>query len=663
MMKKKLLGLMLVLLCMGSGTAAQNLERALLIDSIVDLSVPKERWQLMDLTSNLIRLFKGTAVEDVARANGFEEIDPLIVEYTLSLFLEKTARTICENDLNEFSNQELRSVVQFMESDAYERLKSTHFAVGHMDYRGSLSGLLGISPSLTDDLYYKDAFDRLYDDFDPPVLEDVKVFEAALDEFMQGPHVIPYLKNSGEESYVSISKSAYNRYKCLLLDFLSPKQVDEVNAFYRTDIGSKVGENGLSDMFLHTAMMTEDVVKNLMKVSLLIMSDSDTRIKIIQSFSQKTTGDDWISTYVQKNRSDGIKLYEMYRPVREVKIGKDTYIGETRRGLPHGKGRLVKSKKEYYDGEFKYGKRYGIVTHHTMNGDSITRAWFGDRYSNNSIVPSAKDGKGKNLLTERLNGYGYLDADTIYVEGLWIDGDLRHGVLKREFKSFGWREECSGRFEGLRLIEGEWNVISDKSYSFSGKCLWTGPFWGINSDKICIGSFVEKSQNEETYSTGTLFVNDELWQLDGTGERTYINRRDTVKESGTFAYSKLYGTGTLKKTMRDSIETEIRVIYNGNFVASMMDGTGCCEISVKKSPQSNSSEIVRYDFFGLPFATINNEFSIILKGRFVKNKFESGYVRVSNAICSLDTDENSMKEIESSSTCKGEYQNGVFTVK
>ena len=71
-----------------------------------------------------------------------------------------------------------------------------------------------------------------------------------------------------------------------------------------------------------------------------------------------------------------------------------------------------------------------------MNGDSITRAWFGDRYSNNSIVPSAKDGKGKNLLTERLNGYGYLDADTIYVEGLWIDGDLRHGVLKREFKSF-----------------------------------------------------------------------------------------------------------------------------------------------------------------------------------------------------------------------------------
>ncbi len=63
--------------------------------------------------------------------------------------------------------------------------------------------------------------------------------------------------------------------------------------------------------------------------------------------------------------------------------GENIYIGEFKKGYPHGKGKYIWAGDDYYEGSFKKGKRHGYGKQFLiLNGRSsyIEGIWKGDKY-------------------------------------------------------------------------------------------------------------------------------------------------------------------------------------------------------------------------------------------------------------------------------------------
>jgi hypothetical protein len=122
------------------------------------------------------------------------------------------------------------------------------------------------------------------------------------------------------------------------------------------------------------------------------------------------------------------------------------YIGETRNGKPHGKGKKIWNDGENYDGYWVDGKKHGKGKYTWANGKTYEGDWVDNKKQGKGITISSKgallyDG---DWFNDNYHGKGKLmyENGNIY-EGDWVN-QMMHGKGKMTY--------ANGRVE-----EGKWN--------------------------------------------------------------------------------------------------------------------------------------------------------------------------------------------------------------
>lgn len=110
-MKRKLKMTILLLLCLSSSMVAQDSEKSVLCDSVVNLSLKQlSRWDIMNAAKKL--------TEENNR------LDPIIAEAIVYTVSEKMASSLIAESYREFTDSQIREVMCFMETEACHRISS-----------------------------------------------------------------------------------------------------------------------------------------------------------------------------------------------------------------------------------------------------------------------------------------------------------------------------------------------------------------------------------------------------------------------------------------------------------------------------------------------------------------------------------------------------------
>ena len=129
------------------------------------------------------------------------------------------------------------------------------------------------------------------------------------------------------------------------------------------------------------------------------------------------------------------------------------YTGETKNGIPHGKGKWTYSDGSVYEGEWKDGKWHGKGKRTYSDGTYYEGEWKDDKWH----------GKGKRTYSsgayyegewqdDKYHGMGkYTYSDVDYYEGEWKDGK-EHGKGKYVCKYYSYEGEW---LKGKRNGEGK----------------------------------------------------------------------------------------------------------------------------------------------------------------------------------------------------------------
>jgi len=155
------------------------------------------------------------------------------------------------------------------------------------------------------------------------------------------------------------------------------------------------------------------------------------------------------------------KLTETARKhVKEMDVG---YIGEcNERGEPHGKGRCVYEDGNYYQGDWKDGKRSGHGKFTYTWGDTETGVWLDDVAHGHFIQVFADGGRfDGEIRNGKRNGPGHFR----YHWGGWL-----HGEYVDDKKLFGQQLMPDGTLTVLRWKDhesGAYSVVAGEGVKFS----------------------------------------------------------------------------------------------------------------------------------------------------------------------------------------------------
>lgn len=121
----------------------------------------------------------------------------------------------------------------------------------------------------------------------------------------------------------------------------------------------------------------------------------------------------------------------------------DSYVGEMKDNLPHGKGEITRADGSKYDGEFQDGERSGKGTLKFASGEVYSGEWKNGRMDGKGELTSA-DGKQKytgEFKDDVPHGLGVMMyEDGSKYEGEWSEGKL-HGKGKHTAKDGSSQEE------------------------------------------------------------------------------------------------------------------------------------------------------------------------------------------------------------------------------
>lgn len=369
---------------------------------------------------------------------------------------------------------------------------------------------------------------------------------------------------------------------------------------------------------------------NLTNVTVDYMSDKWTEAYIqemagkIMSESDKT---EKLCRYIELSRSVPHIYFPKRLPIIDIKGKKYTYKGQSKEGLPHGKGTMITNKGVIYTGDFRNGKRHGLLEVTNPGSTPVLQVWVKDKYmkqmtaypdETSTIIP----------YTENLMGYhkAYDAKNSITIDGFFIDGKLNgKGVARFE------NHVMKGEFEDGEFTNG---IISYQYPEWK-----TYVFRGIKKGEYLIGDWLKESidgaHKEKVIGT---FIND----VPNDRNTIRVVRTDgTWLYEGYYAYGELYGKGRISYNMTNP-ECGIKdsLIYEGNLVANQPHGEGHAEIHLKDIPKG-----IWYFFrYGIRLEDVPGEKNaeIHMTGKFDNGNFGEGRIETSYGL----TIEGSFKEKE-----------------
>ena len=527
---------------MTSGIAQSN-KRDVLLDSMVNVVLDGiQRADIIEMNNTLMRESKGAGEEKV-------RVDPMKCEIVFLDLLKKMAFPYITNCYQNLTDEELAEVIGFMSSEAYLRFSS-------IDFKNKIHSMLeseweelktDMSEGFTWKSKYKKPKDPEYNALADKVIKNGGV-QNMLNDIKNSIDLSFWFKSRGisrssmvqnilSDVRYEVGEAAHLYYKNILLDYISKEHLEVLADFYESSAGMKMEVSGS-----HTEML-----KGILSYAMSSNAPVAANDYIIRD-------EGYLFSYVNsiKDRPLVKKTDCKFRPVMSLKTKRGQYVGETRNGLPHGKGALTDKKGNVYTGYFKEGMRHGRIATYLLNGDSIVEVWAEDKVmkvqNRDSLMsPILHDGR-------RMGFGGYAGVEC----GWYIDGTLNGDGIRT---NHGVMEE--GYFEGGKLVRGRVSSL----YPNGNMAVFEGE---IDGNVKCGKMIVKSSNNGAPYNMimNGCFVDNELH---GAGSVDYVSNGFMRHMEGFFGYGKLYGDGTLN-IKRDA--NNYRETYIGEFFAGKYNGKG-----------------------------------------------------------------------------------------
>ena len=542
-MKKKILGMVAMLLCISNGMIAQSNEREALIDSIVTISLNQ---------SGRIKMI------EAAKEGNAENLNPIEVEAFIYTMGQQLSRPIVAKSYANLTNEELEEVLRFINSEANRRISSNEVAEGLSLYL--LPDMMGYLLSSISGTSWKSEVPSLNDKEYGALVDRYIELTGALSTFdeVMNPLMGEMKSKMGSSAMgmmsamiTKIKKNYPAYYKAALVDYVSKEQLQEAIDFYSQPYMLKVQQNAKN---LSTSLV-DKVMKDpeaFAKQIATLVDDSETTMESSSVVKDYISRLPYLPIY---NKVDSIF------PVRTLTMKKKaTYTGQTRDGLAHGKGVLTDKKGVRYSGDFRRGKRHGLITTYHLSGDSAQYIWADDKVLaayNTDLSKPASTYKSKAI------GYGYKTTLLGKEEGFFIDNEL-YGQGKATYGNV----IKEGRFVGGSLVEGRITnqAENNKIVQFEGELFNNSLIYEIKKGTTKI---VTKTKGKEATSVkqGT-FINDEMH---GMGSWEYCEDGYSSYNEGYFAYNELYGKGHRTRKWDENNAAEV---YDGDFFAGRYQGKG-----------------------------------------------------------------------------------------
>lgn len=433
----------------------------------------------------------------------------------------------------------------------------------------------------------------------------------------------------------------YDIYLLSFVDYLSKDALAEIEDFYLSPTGEKY------------AVYTQKVsnISNSMSEDFIL--DFNNRI-LAKDLTQVRTA---VMDYVSLSRSIPEFFPDLYRPYAELTLGKNKYEGQTRDLLPHGKGKLTNKKGVVYEGDFKNGKRHGIIEVKVPGKEPVLQFWINDKYC--AKIPA--EGKGENSIPQVMEYdgklFGYGQHYDIYTgneyRGVFIDGQM-NGVGQIHSSDI----VGIGDFINGSLVNGfvVWPSMDWKVNEFKGKMseeIWMG-----------IRTLITNDESQKRVMTGT-FLNG---QLEGRGRMAEITEEGKYEIAGLFAFGEMYGEGEMKYQYVTA-DHGVKGVesYKGGFYANKYQGEGMLIVSltdIPPGPWTFTRAHVR-----LP-EVVTDSLVIVMDGEFDDGVFKKGRISCTDGtwyegiFSKKGLEEGRMKRTYSDgSVYEGECSNGVINGK
>lgn len=523
-------------------------------------SVKSDREALED--SVIVGGISRPLVEMIMADEQIPQDEIVIYHWAYSEFMKQMSR----EHLVMFSDQELQEILRYYRTDAYRYVSSEHFLeVFKNNLSGALQYELGENKNFTyalNDVSYGAGIDASF----LPVLTGMR---PLIDELLsEDGSLMSELRKSGLSQ--SEAKQLGNAVKeCLghigdicklsLVDYVSKESLQEMTDFDLSPLGKKynIYVQKISNV---AELHVMDFCRNLLKE----MENGQSVARLKSS----------IADYVSLSRAFPVYVPELYRPHAVLSVGKDVYEGQTRDQLPHGKGMLTDKKGMVYMGDFKNGKRHGMLEVTMPGKEPELQFWLDDKYQKEAHVGKSKDGKIPyvRIIDNECAGYGvyYDESSATGFFGIFVDGQLNGmGSVSTPDRS------GQGTFVDGRLI--------------NGLMKWEGNDWAVNefrgrwNGRVSEGArkWVTKDGRKTVVHKG-LFVDG---VQEGPGYRSFAETYDTTEISGVFAYGRLYGEGmSHRKGIDKGSGIRSVEVYKGGYFADFYHGEGKVTITLKDIP-------------------------------------------------------------------------------
>lgn len=546
-MKKKFVGMFVLLFCLcGSCVMAQNNERELLLDSIVNLSSNQSgRIKMIESAKKLVK-------EE-------SQLDPIVAEAILYYTSREMVKPMVDESYSKLTEEQLEEVIHFMNSEANRRISSNEVAEKMSLYL--VEDLLGNMASMIGGTSWKS---------EVPALKD-KEYVALVDKYLEMTGTLsmfdevmePLMANlkkeigaSGARMLTSMMKQIQKNYpayyKAALVDYVSKEQLKEVIDFYSQPYMVEIQQRTKNS----TMSLLDGVMKDPEAFSK----------KTMEYFGDFTSVKDTaavVHNYI--SNLPNMHIVNKVEPIYPVKTlamkKKATYTGQTRDGLAHGKGVLTDKKGVRYSGDFKEGNRHGLLTTYYSSGDSAKYIWADGKviaeYNDGDLDKHASQYKGEAM------GYGYNNTNSGKEKGLFIDGALEG---EGERVQYDGKKAEKGWFKNGSLVNGLIvEKTDDKVTTFEGELFESL----VRNIRVGTTRTVTQKNGKKmaTMIEGTLING----VIHGKASWEYAEDKYHRRDEGFFAYNELYGKGIRIHKWDTNRREEV---YAGDFFAGEYHGKG-----------------------------------------------------------------------------------------
>ena len=499
------------------------------------------------------------------------------------------------DNLNEFTDQELREILAYLTSDAYRFNTSqfflTKFTENLINVMMHEFGSGPAVPYILDDKTYGE---EGRGDFQFALNSVSSTIDALMERYSNGP---------AAKAMKQVFDNVYDIYLYTAVDYLSKKDLREMSAFASSSAGRR---------FLAIQDSASKSVES--EAEKFWQEWTDEKMRDQESVRESRLQ---LARYIELSRSFGEYLPVVKRQNATIPWGKYSYSGQIRDLKPHGKGVLTDRKGVAYKGDFKHGKRHGVIEVTSPGKEPQVQYWVDDKYKKD--IPVAAPADGTPAVTRYIDGnpIGYADIydgqQERYFQGVFVDGALEGLGKITESSRVVYGEFSKGEFvNGMISWTDEENKVNEFRGQMSGR-------WSEG-----IRRWVAKDGSRTVKYMGTM----KDGALEGRGTRSVIEEGNSVEQTGTFAFGKMYGEGSERRIASDAIHGINEVDeYKGGYMSDLFHGKGRYQISLTDIPEGKWV----FTRCGVKMPSVQaKSIVIVMEGNFDAGSFTDGRISYSD---------------------------------